>query len=175
MITKFEIGDKLKRVRGGTYGEMPEGSVGVVSGVDDEGGLTFEEGGSWTYRSDYYELVKEKEEVTNKFVRAAFYVGEDRELSEAVQKKLFEMGYFWRNTGRDVFDVEYPYITTGVNGCIYQSPTTHECESIAVEINTHRTLNVSFTMPSPEDIERKEKLDRIAKIEAELAALKDSL
>ena len=175
MTAKFKIGDKLKRVRGGTYGKMTEGSVGIVSMINQDNEIEFDGCQMWRYHGDFYELVEEKEEMTNKFVRAAFYIGGDKELSEAVQKKLFEMGYFWRNTGRGVFDVEYPYITTDVNGCIYQSPTTYGCENIAVEINTHRTLNVSFTMPSPEDIERKEKLERIAKIEAELAALKNSL
>ena len=182
MTAKFKIGDKLKRVRGGRFMGLDIGDTAIVSEIIKTGTTAvarFQGFGTHLHSLDNYELVEEKEEMTNKFVRAAFYIGGDKELSEAVQKKLFEMGYDWEYVGRGQNVVELRgknYIYTNTDGFLTYS-YTHACgyEKYLVEIETTRTLNVSFTMPSPEDAERKEKLDRIAKIEAELAALKDSL
>ncbi|AXC37923.1 hypothetical protein SEA_JACKO_65 [Microbacterium phage Jacko] len=103
-MNKFKVGDKVRRIDGGSH-LMPVGEVCVVSWVNDNGGLTVE--GRVNFWEDrYFELVEAAS--TEDLVNHPSHYTSDPSGVECIQitrHRNFNIGnafkYLWRNGLKD--------------------------------------------------------------------------
>lgn len=102
-MTQFKAGDKVKRIKD-SYAGMNVGDIGTIESVDYDTIVISEHkglGSETRHDKDKFEIVTEEKQVFDIKSSKWFIRTPTPEISEIVQRWLFEQGFLWQVLGKD--------------------------------------------------------------------------
>jgi len=174
-MSKFKVGDKVRRVVKDYDSQMKVGHEGVVTGVSNNGrwmsvDYFATEIDPFPLNVDTFELIEEPK-MTQQFKAIKIRI-KDEQHSRLVQETLFEMGYGWPN--KQVGYTSSPWLTTYEDGRLYYGEEmitfdSHENEEVEI-VTTY-----SFKPVDQEVLRKRKEKEALEKNVAEMQKQLDEI